>query len=278
MAGVWRYHLGGSYETFRAAFLALKPDTAPSQNTAEAETWLELDWSRLGKALCAAFGLNRKELDLPIPGTRQVGSWSVDAVPVILMIQTERRMFRHAICELALRLHAPFILFAPTSSHMDVACQELLSHARAGFFALDSQVAWTGQGCLQLRKPSRELFAPFTPRPKKTLDEDTTRKAFALVKALDNQKFMNAPSLASVFSLYCIDGLSVTDIARRCLCSRGTIMNRLACIRKKTGADPDEVRRLATPNSYDETSDSRARHIHRKRLIDDSDEVDDSEN
>jgi len=217
---------------------------------------------------------------LPIPATRQVGSWSVDAVPVILTIQTERQMFRYAICELALRLRKPFILFAPASSHMDVACQELLSHAGAGFFALDSQVTWTEQGCLRLRRPSSELFEPFTPEPKRTLDEDTTRKAFALVKALDNHKFMSAPSLASVFSLYCIDGLNVTDIARKCLCSRGTIMNRLAAILKKTGVDPKAVRRLAAnfDRSDEQISDFRARHIHRKRLIDDSDDVDDTEN
>ena len=57
-------------------------------------------------------------------------------------------------------------------------------------------------------------------------------------------------------------------------------MNRLACIRKKTGADPDAVRSLATPfeSSYDQTSDTRARHIHRKRLINDSDDFDDTEN
>jgi len=63
------------------------------------------------------------------------------------------------------------------------------------------------------------MFAQFKPPPKESLAEDTTRKAFALVKALDANKSMKLPSPAAVFSFYCIDGLRVTAIARKCNCS-----------------------------------------------------------
>jgi len=238
------------------------------------EIVLRLDWSKFGAALCGAFGLNRRERDLPIPGTRQIGSWSGGAVPVILTIQPDRNLFRHVICELALRLRAPFILFGPTSNHMDVSCHELLSNALAGFFPLSDHVLMTEHGILRLRGSAAELFRPFTPLSNETLDEDSTIKAFAFVKTLDPKKTFKHPSPATVFSYYCIDGLSISAIARKCRCSRGTIINRLKFIHKHTGVDPKATRRLSSSlgGGSEQSPDSRARYINRKRLIDDADE------
>src|SRR5947207_3433450 len=82
------------------------------------------------------------------------------------------------ICELALRLQKPFILFAPTSDHLDAACHELLGLARAAFFALDGHVRLTFQGALYPAKAPGAMFGQFTPPPKESRAEDTTRKAF----------------------------------------------------------------------------------------------------
>src|SRR6267154_1305908 len=92
---------------------------------------LQLSWSRLGRAICAAFGLDSKSTNLQIPYTIQVGSWSADAVPVILTIQTERRDFWFVVSDLIVRLNQRFILLAPTSKHCDAHVQARLAKAGA---------------------------------------------------------------------------------------------------------------------------------------------------
>jgi len=240
---------------------------------------LQLNWAKLGRAICKAFGLDATENDFPIPNTRQIGSWSSESVPAILTIQTERYVFRRVISELALRLQKPFILFAPTSDHLDAASHELLGLARAAFFSLDGHVRLTLQGALYPAKTPGAMFAQFTPPPKESLAEDTTRKAFALVKALDANKSMKLPSPAAVFSFYCIHGLSVTAMARKLHCSRGTILNRLEFIRQKTGIDPGRIRSLSSQfeGIEDQASDARASHLHRKGLIYDASGEDEAE-
>src|SRR5882724_1818962 len=47
-------------------------------------TPLELNWPGLASALRKAFGLDHKLAALGLPGTAQIGSWSANAVPVIL--------------------------------------------------------------------------------------------------------------------------------------------------------------------------------------------------
>ena len=308
---VWCRHLGDDFETFRTAFLQKKSTTvrsfpcprncgcahciigdaaptsqfpitaicrcepsrcAPLTLTLAEITPLQLHWAKLGRAICKAFGLDPGDNDFPIPNTRQIGSWSSEAVPVILTIQTERHLLRRVISELALRLQKPFILFAPTSDHLDASCHELLGLARAAFFALDGHVRLTAQRALYAAKTPAAMFAQFTPPPKESLAEDTTRKALALVKALDANKSMKLPSPAAVFSFYCMKGLSITAIARKLYCSRGTILNRLEFIRQKTGIDPGRIRSLSSQfeGIEDQAADSRASHLHRKDLIDDA--------
>jgi hypothetical protein len=77
-----------------------------------------LSWARLSRALCQCLGLENKAADLGWSHTRQIGSWSAAAVPVILTIQPESHRFRRTLVELAFRLQTPFILLAPTSQHL----------------------------------------------------------------------------------------------------------------------------------------------------------------
>jgi hypothetical protein len=104
----------------------------------EEATPLEVNFVRLGRALCAAFGFAGKFARLPPPNTFQFGSWSVDAVPAILTIQVESLSFRYAVAELAAELRQPFILFAPTSDFLDARSQSILENHGAAFFALDA--------------------------------------------------------------------------------------------------------------------------------------------
>ena len=115
-------------------------------------TPLEVNWSRLSRAICRALGLDTKSAALALHTAAQIGSWSADAVPVILSIQTDRFVFRSVLAELGMRLRRRFILLAPTSTHMTVHCDELLDHAKAAFFSLDTIVTLTHNGTLQPTK------------------------------------------------------------------------------------------------------------------------------
>jgi hypothetical protein len=239
----------------------------------------ELSWAKLGRALAGAFGWAVKGGALPLPGTVQIGAYGSAAVPVILTIQTEPSDFRGVVAELAARLRGPFILFAPTSRFVDGTCQELLANCRAGFFDLESHVSLTAQGNLQARKPGVELFARFLPEEKEPLPEDVARKAFKLIEQLDSDQVIKPPSVLAVFRLYCVKELTADQVARKCRCSKGTIINRLKLIREKTGTEPDELRRFSShfDQIEDDIRESRASHIHRKRLIGDNKGPEDGE-
>lgn len=242
--------------------------------TPEDVVLFELSWNKTARALCNVLALDHKPADLGLLNTRQIGSWSVDAVPVILTIQHERGWFRSVLLELIARLRQRFILLAPTAKNLDAVCVELLESANAGFFALDACLALTEQGTLRLtgaRAPG-DLFAKFTPQPK-DLDESVATRAFALVQQLESDQPTKPPSALTVFRLYCIENLNVAQIARKCRCSRGTVRNRLGLIEARTGTNPDRLRKSSAHLDRIEASlsDSRASHIHRKSLIYDED-------
>jgi hypothetical protein len=234
----------------------------------------ELSWTKISRALCHVFALDYKPVDLGLLNARQIGSWSVDAVPVILTIHHERAWFRTVLLELLARLRQRFILLAPTSKNFDAVSQELLASADAGFFALDANLTLSDQGELQLssaRVPG-DLFARFTPQPK-DVEEDVAGRAFALVQQLESQDNKH-PTPLTIFRMYCIENLNVVQIARKCRCSRGTVRNRLELISARTGVKPDLLRRRSAHLEKIEAglSDSRAAHIHRKNLIYDEDD------
>jgi len=179
------------------------PRCPPIELTLADITPLELNWTKLARAISKAFGLNSKFAALPIPPTVQLGTWSADAVPVIFTIQTERHHFRQVVCELIARLHQRFILFAPTSLHFDALCQELMVAAKAGLFPLDANVTLTANGNLLASKTPGELFAKFTPEEK--LPEDAALRAFAVLKSMDTDQPVRKASVFSVFRLYCIE-------------------------------------------------------------------------
>jgi hypothetical protein len=239
----------------------------------------QLHWPKLARALCEALGCrnsansapfdSEKSSALGLPNTIQFGAWSIESVPVLLTIQSEDRLFRNVLSELAARLRRSFIIFAPSNRHLDVAAQELLANAGAGFFALDENVRLTSRGTLQAAKTPGELFAAFTPKPQEPPDEDAARRAFALVQQLDTDTPSKPPSTLTVFRLYCIEELSIPRIARKCGCSVGTVANRLALLRAKTGVAPESLRRLSGHISKmeEDLSDSRAKRLHRRSFI-----------
>lgn len=238
---------------------------------------LELNLPKLNRAIAAACECQARHADLGLPGTHQVGAWSSDAVPVILTIQQEPESFRHVVAELVARLRKRFILLAPTKRFVDSSCLELLENAKAELFDLESQILIESNGSLTARQSPGKLFQQFAPEAKESLQEDDARKLFALVKALDSagNSARTAP-VFTVFRLYCMESLSAEQVASKCHCSKGTVMNRLKVIRRTTGTAPAKLRAYSTQFDVIAASltDKRARKIHRKSAIDEESEDD----
>jgi len=197
---IWHRRIGAQFDEFRNAFLQSRPETArffPCQKCGCAheitvqtpddivavcacDPWncpdlkltladiqiLELNWAKLGRALCQAFSLEPRAAEIGLHHTCQIGSWSGTAVPVLLSIQHQRVDFQHVVVSVAMRLRRDFILLAPTSRNLDAISQGVLADAEAGFFPLDSHVLLGEQGTLAPRSAPAELFARFTPELK----------------------------------------------------------------------------------------------------------------
>jgi sigma-70-like protein len=244
---------------------------------AEQIVLLEVSWPKVARAVCAALNLDLKPVDMGLLNTRQIGSWSAEAVPVFLTIQSEASWFHSAILELTARLRSRFILLAPTARHLNAISQEILTSADAAFFSLQTCLQLASEGSLIALKTPGEIFARFSPAPRNEEGHDA-RRALALIEQLESDgPFHKPPSVLKVFRLFCMEDLSPEEIAQRCGCSRGTVMNRLAAIEKKTGLPAAQLRRMSDHFGKvdDELAAHGARHIHRQNLIHDADKNDD---
>jgi len=159
---------------------------------------------------------------------------------------------------------------------MDANCQELLTHAQAAFFALDSSVRLTDHGTLQTIKAPGDIFAKFTPEPQGTVGEGVARQTFALVKAFQDKSTTRKASLLTVFRFYCVDSFSAAEVARKCHCTPALIFIRLRSLRALLGREPAELRQYSThfQTIEESLSDPRARNIYRKGAIQDHEETD----
>jgi DNA-directed RNA polymerase specialized sigma24 family protein len=89
---------------------------------------------------------------------------------------------------------------------------------------------------------------PFAESPPDHLEITSIRPVLDLLNSLDFQSPSKPPSVVSVLRLYCIHGLTIPEIARRCRCSVGTVCNRLKLFRKATGHSPEHLRRPEHPH------------------------------
>jgi len=235
---------------------------------AEVVEW-EFNRSRLARAVGRAFELERREQDLGLPWTQQLATFAATAVPVVLTIQQEPQEFRQVVAELASRWHDGFILFTPTSRFVDGRVHELLSHARAKFFDLESHVTLLPDGTLHAPKRAGELFASFVTKQDAAVGENEARSAFALLQKLELDAPLKAPSVLTVFQLYCVEGHSADRVALKCRCSKGTVMSRLRFIEERTGMKPEEFRAMSghLQQVDDDLNASGAREIYRLGLV-----------
>ena len=300
---LWQSWLGGEFAAFNRAYLRKRPGRAESYpcargcgcahelvpradgsfvavcacDPADCEDFgvtladaalLELNWARLGCALCGALKCDGRDTELGA-GVRQIGAFSSAAVPVVLSVQDDRDDFRQALAGVVARLGGPFILLTPTSRFVDASGLEMLRGARAECFDLETHVLLMGSGALQAKTNPVELFAAFLPGAREPAPEDVARRLFALVEELESEgKWRKAP-VTKVFHLYCVKGLSRAKVAEGCGCVPGLVTLRLKLIEKKLGRKPIDLRELSShfEEIEDAVSDSKAAFISRKHAI-----------
>lgn len=100
------------------------------------------------------------------------------------------------------------------------------------------------------------------------VSEDVARSAFALLQKLELDAPLKAPSVLTVFRLYCVDGFSADQVARKCRCAKGTVMSRLRFIETVTKTKPEQFRAMSghLQQVDDDLHASGAREIYRQGL------------
>jgi len=100
------------------------------------------------------------------------------------------------------------------------------------------------------------------------VSEDVARSAFALLQKLELDAPLKAPSVLTVFRLYCVDGYSAERVARKCRCAKGTVMSRLRFIERVTKTRPEQFRAMAghLQQLDEELKASGAREIYRRGM------------
>lgn len=227
---------------------------------------LEFDWIRLGRAVIRALDCAPRESDLGgFYRTRQFGAFG-DAVPVLLTIQHDPGAFLAAVTHIVARLSDPFVLLAPTMQFVDAAARQLLDSRRAGVFALESIVRLDEHGRLHAMKCGAELFSRFVASPPPS-ESNVAEQAYALIAKLQAGQPPRPPTVLSVLMMYCSENLTADQIARRCRCAKGTVVNRLKTIRRVTGMAPEALRRFSShfERIRNSVEDSRASRISLRR-------------
>jgi hypothetical protein len=211
---------------------------------AEITPW-EVSWSKFGHALFEVLELHGKSAPLPLPNTLQIGAWSADGVPVILTVQVCGATFRRVVAELVARLQRRFILLAPTSYHCDAPCQELLAHARAAFFPLETTVLLSDNRRLRTTKPPGELFAQLTPRRNET-DESEAARVFRLFSDLLGMGTDLVAPPARAFDLMVFKKMTKAETALECKCVASLITKRVALIERHFAMPIERLRAFAS--------------------------------
>ena len=105
--------------------------------------------------------------------------------------------------------------------------------------------------------------------PEPATDEEA-RRLFALLKALESDGNYRKAPVTRVFQLYCLDGLTRNEVARKCQCVPSLVTLRLQAIERKLGRKASELRQLSGhfEQIVDSLKDDRARHVRRESAMD----------
>jgi hypothetical protein len=134
---------------------------------------LELNWQKLGRAVAAALGCDRKEAAFGLPQTAQVAAFSGAALPIVLTIQTGTSAMQSVVGQLVAKLRERFAVLAPTSRFVDAHVRSMLTNAKARFFDLESHLKLTAAGAFfQASKSACDLFSSLVADAKEPASDD----------------------------------------------------------------------------------------------------------
>jgi hypothetical protein len=98
-------------------------------------------------------------------------------------------------------------------------------------------------------RPTRDHRSYHSSRARMSLP--TCLLALQILDRLNSGSVPNPPSLLTIFRLYCAQRLTVTQVARHCGCSLGTVSNRLRLMHSIIGIHPSRIRNAPRPgDSY----------------------------
>lgn len=222
---------------------------------------LEFNTPKFGRDIARALNLRPVSERTECPRTVQIGSWSTQGTPVFLNLDSSRQRALQSATLLACRFRSPFILMVADAAAWNGQARALLDQSGAGLFHLPDAVhLGASGGILPLRAPE-ELFAAFT-RPHSETSElaDGASAALGLIEKLESSSPPQAPGLITVFRHYCMEGLTAAQVAKKCRCSKTTVMDRLARIRQVTGRAPASFRNYSghLERKRDQLRDERA--------------------
>jgi len=119
-----------------------------------------------------------------------------------------------------------------------------------------------------LSHPMGEGRVGLSPVEAERVTADVARSAFALLQKLEMDAPLKAPSALTVFRLYCVDGYSAEQVARKCRCGKATVIRRLQFIEARTGVKAERFRAMSghLQQLDDDLNASGAREIYRRGL------------
>jgi hypothetical protein len=117
----------------------------------------------------------------------------------------------------------------------------------------------------------RRDFKGAKPLGEDAVSDDEARRLFALLRELDSVGQPRKAPASMVFRLFCQEGLSRVEVAKRCGCVESLVTLRLKQIEAKLGRKPAELRQVSGhfERIEDSLSDPRARRLRRESAIDD---------
>jgi hypothetical protein len=193
----------------------------------------------------AARALNCRPLGTVIERNHlwQIGAWSTEGVPVLMTLDSGAQALTRVVQLCAARFRSRIILLAADPSLVNAHARAMLDAAGSGLFGLPALLRQSAPGRFAPRKPPEEVFCAFTTAAAEG-DSSSMQKAFALLQKLESKSPATPPGLATVFKLYCMDNLPASEIALKCGCSKTTVVDRLARIRRATGLNPAVFRNV----------------------------------
>jgi hypothetical protein len=274
------------------------------------DLWIhELDALRFGNTVAGALGFEATGaagLITAAPNVWPAGIHGETRSPVFLFLCPDQGRMLANLEALAGNCGEPFIVLAPTARARSEVVGSFLQRERCAFIPLSSVLELNGEKFTvihpvepMLREFERRLVGGDgltkavekigrdveavrkemrTASQSEPVDENVARQLFALVKQLESERAWRKAPILQVFRLYCMEGLSRDQVAKECGCVPSLVSLRLQQLEKKVGRKPTELRQFSShfERIEDSLSDSRARRIHRRGLVDEYGDHDDA--